>query len=361
MNNWPDTRILDVFGIELPIIQAPMAGPTLHEMVVAVSEAGGLGSLPCALLSPAQQREQLALIRAQTAKPINLNFFCHRPPEADAERESAWRQRLRPYYMELGLDPDGPVPTSNRQPFDAASCELIEAFRPEVVSFHFGLPAPELQARVRASGAKIIASATTVAEARWLEAQGVDAIIAQGFEAGGHRGHFMADEVDTQVGTFSLLPQVVDAVRLPVIATGGIADPRGIHAAFVLGAAAVQIGTAYLFTPEAHLTAPHRAALRSERAEQTALTNVFTGRPARGIVNRLMREVGPISALAPSFPTAGGALTPLRAASEPREDEGSGDFMSLWSGQSARLAREGLASGALTRWLAEQALLRMGR
>lgn len=360
MNHWPDTRILDLFGIELPIIQAPMAGPTLHEMVVAVSEAGGLGSLPCALLSPAQQREQLALIRAQTAKPVNLNFFCHRPPAPDAERESAWRQRLRPYYLELGLDPDGPVPASNRQPFDAASCELIEASRPEVVSFHFGLPAPELLARVRASGAKIIASATTVAEARWLEAQGVDAIIAQGFEAGGHRGHFLADEIATQIGTFSLLPQVVDAVRLPVIAAGGIADPRGLHAAFVLGAAAVQIGTAYLFTPEAHLAPPHRAALRSERAEQTALTNLFTGRPARGIVNRLMREVGPISALAPAFPTAGGALAPLRAASEPRGNEGSGDFMSLWSGQSARLSREGLGAGELTRWLAEQALSRMG-
>jgi len=355
-SSWPDARLLDLFGIELPLIQAPMAGPTLHEMVVAVSEAGGLGSLPCALLSPAQQREQLALIRQQTRKPINLNFFCHQPPQPDPVREQAWRQRLRPYYLELGLDPAAPVPTSNRQPFDESACELVEAFRPEVVSFHFGLPEAALLARVRAAGAKVIASATTVAEARWLEAQGVDAIIAQGFEAGGHRGVFLGDEIDTQVGTFSLLPQIVDAVRLPVIATGGISDPRGIHAAFVLGAAAVQIGTAYLFTPEAHLAAPHRAALRSERAESTALTHLFTGRPARGIVNRAMRELGPMSTPVPAFPLAGGAMAPLRAASEPR---GSGDFMALWSGQSARLAREGLDAAGLTRWLMAEALRRL--
>ncbi|MDN3918754.1 NAD(P)H-dependent flavin oxidoreductase [Roseateles violae] len=356
---WPDGRLLDLFGIELPIVQAPMAGPNLHEMAVAVSEAGGLGSLPCALLSPAQQREQLRLIRAGTRKPINLNFFCHRPPPPDAAREAAWRERLSGYYLELGADPQAPVPASNRQPFDADSAALIEECRPEVVSFHFGLPEPVLLDRVKASGAKLIASATTVAEARWLEAQGIDAIIAQGFEAGGHRGLFLDDDLATQVGTFALVPLIVDAVRLPVIAAGGIGDPRGIHAAFALGAAAVQIGTAYLFTPEARLPAPHRAALRSEAAERTALTNLFTGRPARGIVNRLMREVGPISPLAPAFPLAGGALLPLRAASEPKGDAGAGDFMSLWSGQAAPLARRDLDAAALTRWLAEEALKRI--
>lgn len=355
--NWPDARIQTLFGIELPILQAPMAGPSWHEMVVAVSNAGGLGALPCALLSAAQQREQLGLIRAQTRRPINLNFFCHQPPVPDAARESAWRQRLRPYYLEFGLDPDGPVPTSNRQPFDEAACQLVEEFRPEVVSFHFGLPEAALLARVKASGAKVISSATTVAEARWLDARGCDAIIAQGSEAGGHRGLFLTDEIHTQLGTFALLPQIVDAVGVPVIATGGISDPRGIHAAFALGAAAVQIGTAYLFTPEARLPAPHRAALRSEQAEHTALTNLFTGRPARGIVNRLMRELGPISAAAPAFPLAGGALMPLRAATE---GLGSGDFMSLWSGQSARLARDGLSAGELTRWLADEALKKLG-
>jgi nitronate monooxygenase len=355
---WPDRRLLELFGIELPIIQAPMAGPTLHEMVIAVSEAGGLGSLPCALLAPEQQRRELEAIRAATARPINLNFFCHQPPAPDAAREAAWRQRLRIYYLELGLDPDGPIPSASRKPFDAAGAALVEEFRPAVVSFHFGLPEAALLARVKAAGAKVIASATTVAEARWLAARDVDAVIAQGAEAGGHRGVFLHDEIYSQLGLFALLPQVVDAVKVPVIASGGIADARGIAAAFALGAAGVQIGSAYLYTPEARLPAPHRAALESAAAETTALTNLFTGRPARGIVNRVMRELGPMSELAPAFPTAGGALAPLRAATEP---QGSGDFMSLWAGQAAPLSPRGLGAGELTRRLAHEALARLRR
>lgn len=349
---WPDGRILKLFGISLPIIQAPMAGAQGHAMAVAVSNAGGLGSLPCALLSHKQIRQELTLIREQTRKPINVNFFCHKPPQIDEAREQAWRQRLRGYYLELGLDPDGPVPASNRHPFDEAACELLEEFLPEVVSFHFGLPEPRLLERVKAAGMLVMASATTVAEAHWLADHGCDAIIAQGFEAGGHRGVFLTDEISTQVGLFALLPQIVDAVKLPVIAAGGIADARGIKAAMALGAAAVQIGTAYLLSPESKVSVPHRAALQSVRAETTALTNLFTGRPARGIVNRLMRELGPMSDLAPAFPTAGGALMPLRGATEPA---GSGDFMSLWAGQAAALARE-MPAGDLTRLLARQAL-----
>lgn len=357
MSSWPDTRLLDLFGIPLPILQAPMAGPGLHEMAIAVGQAGGLAALPCAMLGAAQVRSEVALIRASSAAPLNLNFFCHVPSAPDAAREAAWRARLRPYYLELGLDPDMPVPVSSRNPFDAAMCELVEELRPAVVSFHFGLPAPELLARVRATGAKVLSSATTVEEARWLEAHGVDAIIAQGAEAGGHRGVFLRDEVYSQLGTFALVPQVVDAVKLPVIAAGGIMDARGIAAAFMLGASAVQLGTAYLFTPEARIAPAHHAALRSPAAETTALTNLFTGRPARGIVNRLMREVGPLAEIAPAFPLAGGALTPLRAAAESR---GSGDFMSLWAGQGAPLGRE-RGAGALTRELAEQALALLGR
>lgn len=353
---WPDARILKLFGIELPIIQAPMAGAQLHGLAVAVSNAGGLGSLPCALLSHKQIRQELTLIRQQTNKSINVNFFCHQPPALDEAREQAWRQRLRTYYVELGVDPDGPIPASNRHPFDEAACELVEEFLPEVVSFHFGLPEPRLLERVKAAGAMIVSSATTVAEAHWLADHGCDAIIAQGFEAGGHRGLFLSEEIYSQVGTFALVPQIVDAVKLPVIAAGGIADARGIKAALALGAAAVQIGTGYLLSPEAKITAPHRAALQSRRAETTALTNLFTGRPARGIVNRLMRELGPMSELAPAFPTAGGALLPLRAASEPT---GSGDFMSLWAGQAAALARE-MPAGELTRLLARQALDSLG-
>lgn len=352
---WPDRRILDLLGLELPIFQAPMAGPVDSEMVIAVSEAGGLGGLPCALMTPDKARTELGIIRQRTSKPINVNFFCHKPPREDPVREAAWKQRLEPYYIELGLDPKAPAPRSGRAPFDDEFCAIVEEFRPEVVSFHFGLPDAALLDRVKATGAKVLSSATTADEAVWLEARGCDAIIAQGAEAGGHRGIFLTDDVANQPGTFALVPQVADAVKVPVIAAGGIADARGIVAAFALGASAVQVGTAYLFCPEAKVAAPHKAALRSAKDDHTALTNLFTGRPARGIVNRIMREVGPLSKDAPSFPLAGGALAPLRAASEPK---GSGDFMSLWSGQAAQLGRD-MPAADLTRALATetQALL----
>lgn len=352
---WKDRRILDLLGIELPIIQAPMAGANLSDMVIAVSEAGGLGSLPCALLSPDKAREELSRIRQKTSKPVNVNFFCHRAPVFDAGREAAWKLRLKDYYLELGLDPDMPTPPSTRAPFDETFLSLVEEFRPEAVSFHFGLPQQNLLKRVKETGAKVLSSATTVDEARWLEGEGCDAIIAQGFEAGGHRGVFLTDDISTQVGTMALVPQVVDAVKVPVIAAGGIADARGIVAAFALGASAVQIGTAYLFTPEATISPVHRQALKDAGAEKTALTNLFTGRPARGIVNQVMREIGAISGAAPDFPLAGGALAPLRQKSEPL---GSGDFMSLWSGQAARLSRE-LPAGELTKRLADEALARL--
>ena len=352
---WKDRRILDLLGIELPIIQAPMAGANLSDMVIAVSEAGGLGSLPCALLSHDKAREELSRIRQKTAKPINLNFFCHRAPAFDAGREASWKQRLEAYYRELGLDPQMPTPPSTRAPFDETFLSLVEEFRPEVVSFHFGLPEQSLLTRVKETGAKVLSSATTVDEARWLERGGCDAIIAQGVEAGGHRGIFLTDDLSTQVGTMALVPQVADAVKVPVIAAGGVSDARGVAAALLLGASAAQVGTAYLFTPEATISPVHRQALKGSDVEKTALTNVFTGRPARGIVNRIMREIGPISAEAPPFPLAGGALAPLRQKSEPH---GSGDFMPLWSGQSARLCRE-MPAGELTKTLAREALERL--
>lgn len=362
---WPDRRLLDLFDIEHPILQAPMAGPCYADMAVAVAEAGGLGSLPTATFSPDQAREQLQIIRQQTAKPINVNFFCHREPVVDEARETTWRQRLKPFYQEFGVDPAAPIPTSNRAPFNDALCRLVEEFKPEVVSFHFGLPEKTLLERVRATGAKITSSATSVDEAVWLERNGVDAIIAQGAEAGGHRGIFLEnalghdplDIAGTQAGTMALVPQVVDAVKVPVIAAGGIADARGIAAAFALGAAGVQIGTAYLFTPEARITAMHRAALQQAKENQTALTNIFTGRPARGLVNRVMRELGPITRDAPAFPLAGGALAPVKAKAEA---QGSGDFSSLWSGQAASLGRA-LPAGDLTRKLAAEALERLKR
>lgn len=353
-----DRRIQSLFGIDVPIIQAPMAGAQGSAMAVAVCEAGGLGSLPAALLSVDMLRTELGVIRQRTSKPVNVNFFCHRPPEPDAAREAGWRQRLAGYYAELGIDPAAPIPTSNRAPFGEAFCTVVEEFRPEVVSFHFGLPTPELMDRVKATGAKVVSSATTADEARWLEDHGADAIIAQGNEAGGHRGIFLTDDIANQPGLFALLPQVVDAVEVPVIAAGGIGDARGIVAAFALGASAVQLGTAYLFTPEATITPMHREALRTAKDDGTALTNLFTGRPARGLVNRVMREVGPLSSEAPAFPTAGGALAPLKAKAEA---SGSADFSSLWSGQAAALGRE-MGAGDLTRqlWTETKERLRQG-
>jgi nitronate monooxygenase len=351
---WPDNRIQNLFGIELPIIQAPMAGVAFSDMVVGVCEAGGLGSLACALLTPEQIVQEVKTIRQQTSRPVNLNFFCHQPPKADAERETAWRTILEPYFIELGLDPTAVPPAPGRAAFDSAMCDLVAELRPNVVSFHFGLPEKTLVARLRTTGAKILSSATTVDEAQWLESQGCDAIIAQGVEAGGHRGMFLTDDVLTQLGTLSLVPQIVDSVKVPVIAAGGIADARGIAAAFALGAAAVQIGTAYLLSPEARISPLYRDALR-DKGNQTVLTNVFTGRTARAIANRIVREIGPTSKLAPDFPLAGRFSAPLRAASEAK---GGTDFTPMWSGQAACLARE-LPAKEITQRLASETLARL--
>lgn len=355
MTAWPDRRILDLFGIDVPIVLAPMAGPGTAELAVAVSEAGGLGSLPCAQLSLDQVRRALEFLRQATTRPFNLNFFCHTPPHADAERDRAWRAQLEPYYREYGIASQTQAPASGRRPFDADYCALVEEYRPRVVSFHFGLPEQVLLDRVKATGAKVIASATTVREARWLEGHGCDAIIAMGLEAGGHRGNFLSEDMTRQVGAFALVPQVADAVKVPVIAAGGIADARGIVAAFVLGASAVQIGTAYLFCPEASVSSGYLHALKTAADDDTMVTNVFTGRPARGIVNRLMRELGPMSSVVPEFPLAADALAPLRAESA---RSGSSDFLNMWSGQAARLARE-LPAGELTRRLAAEALAKL--
>jgi nitronate monooxygenase len=300
------------------------------------------------MLGPEALRAELTTLAAAKGRAFNLNFFCHTQPEPEAEREAAWRAVLAPYYRELDLDPDALPAGALRTPFSAVQAALIEEFRPAVVSFHFGLPTPELLARVRACGAKILSSATTVAEACWLDARGVDAIIAQGLEAGGHRGMFLTEDVSTQLGTFALVPQIVRAVRAPVIATGGIADAAGVRAALALGAAGVQIGSAYLLCPEATTSAVHRAALQGPDAGHTALTRLFSGRPARGIMNRLMRELGPLSPLAPAFPLASTALAGLRARAE---SQGSGDFSPLWCGQNAQGCRETPAA-ELTRALA---------
>ena len=338
-----------LLGIDYPIIQAPMAGVQGSALAVAVSNAGGLGSLPCAMLDADGIRKELTAIRAQTSRPFNVNFFCHSEPKPDAERDLIWRVSLSPYFAEYGLDATAVRSGGGRQPFSADTAGVIEEFTPAVVSFHFGLPSRELMARVRAMGAKVLSSATTVDEARWLEANGVDAVIAQGWEAGGHRGIFLSDDLSSQMGTLALVPQIVSAVKVPVIAAGGIADAKGIAAAMALGAAGVQIGTAFLLCPEATTSALHRAALKSDRAGVTAVTNVFTGRPARGIVNRIVRELGPISAAAPAFPLAAPAILPLRTKAE---GLGRDDFSPLWAGQNASGCKE-IPAAELTRELGE--------
>ena len=340
--------LTSLLGIELPIVQAPMAGVQDRALAIAVSNAGGLGSLPCALLTIDGMRRELAAIKAHTTRPYNVNFFCHPMPAPVPDRERAWRDALAPYYRELGIDerdiPSGP----GRESFSTETAHALAEFRPPVVSFHFGLPSPEILEIVRSWNPTILSSATTVDEARWLEAHGADVIIAQGYEAGGHRGMFLSSDLTTQIGTLALLPQVVDAVRVPVIAAGGIADARAVAAAMALGAAGVQVGTAYLLCPEATTSAVHRAALKSDDARHTAVTNVFTGRPARGIVNRMIREHGPLSPIAPPFPLAAPAIQPLRAAAERR---GSGDFSPMWSGQNATGCKA-IPAGDLTRDLA---------
>ena len=337
-----------LLDIQLPIIQAPMAGVQTSALAVAVSNAGGLGSLPCAMLTLDSLRSELLAITAQTTRPYNVNFFCHTPPVPDAQQDADWRAALAPYYEAFGLDV-GAIPAGpGRAPFSAEVADVVEPFRPPVVSFHFGLPPADLLARVKSWGSQVLASATTVDEARWLQAHGADVVIAQGLEAGGHRGHFLSDDLTAQMGTFALLPQIVQAVDVPVIAAGGIADAAGVAAALALGAVAAQVGTAYLLCPEATTSAVHRAALQSDAARHTALTRLFTGRPARGIVNRVMRELGPLSPVAPAFPLATAAMAPLRAHAERL---GSGDFSPLWAGQNTSGCRA-IGAAALTRQLA---------
>lgn len=349
MVGWPHRRFLDLVGTKFPIVQAPMAGAGGVELCIAAMEGGALGSLPCALLSPEQVRDQIAEVRSRGSGPINLNFFCHRMPE-DAD-DGAWRALLQPYYEEFGVEPGNGG--ALRLPFDAEMCAAVEEFRPEVVSFHFGLPPPDLLDRVKATGAVVIANATTVEEARWLESRAVDAIIAQGFEAGGHTGRFLGDDPAEAMGLFALLPQIVDAVSVPVIAAGGVADGRGIAAAFILGASAVQLGTAYLHAPETPISETHRRRLK---AGHTLFTNLMTGGLARGLRGRLIDELGPVRAEAPPYPLASAALAPIRAAAERRGEYG---FGPMWAGQSAPLGQP-LPAADLTRKIAADALAILG-
>ena len=346
---WPDHRFLDLVGSEQPIIQAPMAGAGGVDLCVAAMEGGALGSLPCALLTPDQVRGQVAEVRRRATGPLNLNFFCH-SMSRDVD-DSAWRALLRPYYDEYGVEPGNGGPL--RLSFDEQMCRIVEELRPQAVSFHFGLPAPDLLDRVKATRAVVIGNATGVDEALWLEERGADAVIAQGFEAGGHTGRFLGSDPAEAMGLFALLPQLVDAVDVPVIAAGGIGDGRGIAAAFVLGASAVQLGTAYLHAPEAPISGTHRERLKEGR---TVFTNLLTGGLARGIRGRLIDDLGPVRPEAPRYPLASAALTPIRAASEKQGEYG---FGPMWAGQAAPLGKP-LPAAEITRRLAANALANLG-
>ncbi len=320
-------KLCGILGTQKPFIQAPMAGTDTPDMVVAVTRAGGLGSLACAMLTPAQIHESFSYIRQHTDKTVNLNFFCHRRCEKSARQQAHWKARLLPYYQQLGIDINSVAPAATRVPFDDTFCAVVEELRPGVVSFHFGLPDEQLLRRVKGANNIVMSSATTAQEARWLEQHGCDIVIAQGSEAGGHRGMFLTDDLSSQQKTADLLPEIIAAVSVPVVAAGGICDAQSIQQALRAGAAGVQVGTAYLFCKEARVAPLHRDMLKTDRP--TALTNIFSGRPARGIVNRLMHEVGPMSPDAPDFPHASDYITPLRQASE---KAGRVDFMQMWSG-----------------------------
>jgi len=352
MKPWSDRRILDLLSLDHPLFQAPMAGADSPALAIGVAQAGGLGALGAAMLSASDLRERFSQIRKATSKPINLNFFCHENPSPDLERENQWREKLKPYYVELGLNLDAIVDGPQRQPFNEEFCSLLEELKPGVVSFHFGFPEATLVKRLKNAGQVLMASASSIEEAKWLEERGCDVIIAQGLEAGGHQTMFLFDDLSKLQKTSDLVKQFVKAVKTPVVAAGGIGDAKGIVAALSWGAAAVQMGTAYLFCPESMISNVHRNAMKHADPGDTALTNVFSGRPARGIINRLMREVGPISSLAPGFPGASTAVTPLRKKSE---QLGRTDFAQMWSGQSASLGRE-MPAQKLTEAFANEAL-----
>ncbi len=343
-------NLTQLLSITIPIIQAPMAGVQDSSLAIAVSNTGALGSLPCAMLSPENLYSELKKIKSCTDKPVNLNFFSHIMPENNEEQQKEWLKILQPYFDELGVDYHTAKAGASRLPFGQEHIEILKELKPSILSFHVGLPDKKLLEQVKEWGTKILSTATTVEEACWLESHGVDAIIAQGSEAGGHRGMFLTEDISTQTGTFALVPQIREAVSLPVIAAGGIADIKGIKAAKALGASGVQIGTSYLLCKET-LTSPlHRKALRSENAKHTAITNIFTGRPARGIVNRVMKELGLINPYAPSFPYASLAMGMLRQASEGKSNS---DFSPLWAGENTTGCRDISAVELTLKWAAE--------
>jgi len=332
---WKDKRLTDLLEIEHPIIQAPMAGASTPKMAASAANAGCLGSLGCAMMSADIYTRTYNETRAMTNGALNMNFFCHQEPEIDQRKVAAVSERLKPYYDELDIEeiPDA-VPT--HFPFGGDVANAVIATAPNIVSFHFGLPDMSYVEALKAKGVRILSTATTVSEARDLEKKGVDAIIAQGWEAGGHHGFYLRDKT-AGIGTMALVPQLVDAVSVPVIAAGGIADGRGIAAALALGAAGVQIGTAFLTCEESSVPKAHQASLMASDGSNTALTKTFSGRPARGIKNRYLDDLLSMEDDLPDFPLMNTLTGPLRKKSAANN---SPDFIAQWSGQAVGMNRK---------------------
>jgi nitronate monooxygenase len=351
MSLWPRSELTNLLGVSHPIIQAPMSGSDGSALAAAVSNAGGVGSLGCGEMSLEKLRKTFNETRSSTAHPFIINFFAHDPPAFPSDDAASMRKRLASYYQELGLGQALTLSASSMRSFDTATLETVLELKPAIVSFHFGLPDAEAVNALKSKGSIILCSATTVTEARQLEAGGVDAIIAQGYDAGGHRGTFIEPLEAGNVGTFALVPQVVDAVSVPVIAAGGIADGRGIAAAFALGASGVQMGTAFLRCPESAASPVHRDALKQAGGDGTALTRAFTGRPARAIVNRFVEEMASQDRDIAAFPLQDSLTMPLHIKSV---EQGSKDFAALFSGQASSLGRT-LPAAALVDTLVAEA------
>lgn len=332
-----------MLGIDLPIIQAPMVGVSTPQLAAAVCNGGGLGSIGLGASSPEQAREMIAQTRALTSRPFNANLFCHRPAQADAAREARWCEHLRPLFAEFGQSPPGALREIYRSfVADPAMLGMLLEEKPAVVSFHFGLPAPDWIAQLKQAGIRLMATATSLAEARQIEAAGLDMIIAQGAEAGGHRGVFEPEAGDALLGTLAVTRLLAARTSLPVIAAGGIMDGQGIRAALALGAQAVQMGTAFILCPESAANGAYREAMGSERAQRTAITSAISGRPARGLVNRLFSDLdGPSAPPLPDYPITYDAAKALHAAASA---QGCNDFAVQWAGQGAPLARSMPAS-----------------
>lgn len=345
-------HFLAQFGMRYPIIQAPMAGVATPRLAAEVSNAGALGSIGVGASTLAQTRQMIEETLAMTSKPINVNLFCHAPARRDAAREAAWLAHLAPLFAEAGIA----VPPALEEIYttfveDEDAFRMLLALRPAVVSFHFGLPSAERIAALRQAGIRTMATATNVQEARQIEDAGVDAIVAQGVEAGGHRGMFDPGAIDERLSTEVLVRLLVKTSRLPVIAAGGIMDGAGIRAMLDLGAVAAQLGTAFILCPESAANAAYRANLKSERAAVTRLTAALSGRPARGIVNRLISHGDAAGAPPPAaYPVAYDAAKQLHAAAA---NAGKHEFAAHWAGQGAPLARE-LPAADLVRALVEE-------